>query len=179
MKKTIIITESQFNFLREHSNSPVMFNTFDDKVNEFINTLSTNPQLAKVPEELAQIGITRPKLINSAIKHGRLVRKNKVVEVEGDNGKKTAKMLTTYSVNLDNNSVNKNEAMYKELVKENKVPVMDEPSEEIDDMEECVAAGAAVGGGGTWMNGAEYTVPFGAVQRRSVYKPKTKKKKRK
>lgn len=177
IKRTIIISESQFDFLREHSNSPVMFNTFDDRVNEFISALSANPQLAKVPKELAEIGITRPMLINSAIKHGRLIRKNKVVEVEGDNGKKVAKMLTTYTTNLNHNSVDKNEAMYRELVKENKMPVMDESSESTDDMEECVAAGAAASGGGTWMNGAEYTVPFGAVQRRSVYQPKTKKSK--
>lgn len=198
MKKRIIITESQLQFLLKESDKEYFFDEFKDDVLKFIKELLSNPANAKVSEKLESHDINRRKLIDSLIKVGILSRKQKVTEVENGEGKKESRMMTVYSANTDNATDKLEKAyssfklgkLYSESV--NGEPVMDEEAlfeVEMDEVDEAMAAGASNGNGGTWMGDASFTAPvkFGKKKdpaydhtnmvRKSfnAYNPKTKK----
>lgn len=190
MKKRIIITEEQLRFLIE--NDEYLPDEFHEDVKQFVKDLLSSPSNAKIPERLEKQGINRNKLIDALIEKGFLTRKQTVKEVENGEGKRVSRMLTVYSANMDNGSKKIDEVHKSLFESKDNEELMDEESLfeiEMDDMEECVAAGASNGAGGTWMGDASYTAPvkFGKKKdpaydhtdmvRKSfnVYNPKPKK----
>lgn len=186
MKKRIYITESQFRMLMKEQDE-LTFYAFYNDVLDFIKVLRQSPSTAKVSEKLTANGISREKLIKSLIENGVLSRKqNKPIEVESEDGKKKAKWIVKYDFTEKTKQSESLETVLKtvfdSLYKINESTDIETVDEE-EDIEECTAAGAANGAGGTWMGDASYTVPFmgdkettnhSNLVRRSTYKPKTK-----
>ena len=190
VKRRIIITEAQLKRLLENKTEYLPADFLDD-IKRFMEDLRTNPANAEVPERMKSYGIDRPKLIDAIITKNLAKRKQKPKEVEGKDGKKTARMITIYDIKLDNASKNIGE-VYEDYFKLGKWPtftfgeskdsedVMDEEAlfeVELDsEMDEAMSASAS----------GQYTVPFMGdaetldhtdIVRKSfnAYNPKTKK----
>lgn len=202
VKKRIVITEEQLRKIVENKEE-YLFDEFKEDTLSFVKDLLSSPANAEVKGKMLEKDVNRRKLIDALIENGFLTRKQKVTEVEGKDGKKQSRMLTVYSANTDNAS-KKLQKVYKSL-ELGKLPsffeesvdseeVMDEEALfeiEMDEVDECMAAGASNGAGGTWMGDASYTAPvkFGKKKdpaydhtdmvRKSfnVYNPKPKKSK--
>ena len=157
VKKRIIITEKQLKKILREKKEYLPADFIDD-IKQFMEELRTNPANAQVPERMKSYGIDRPKLIDAIITNNLAKRKQKPKEVEGKNGKKTARMSTIYDIILDNASNNIGK-IYEEYFQLGKWPtynfeesksskdVMDEDAlfeiEMDDELEETVSAGGA------------------------------------
>lgn len=186
MKKKIYITESQFHMLVKEQEE-LTFYSFYNSVLSFIKELRQTPSSAKVDKTLESNGITREKLINSLIENGVLSRKqNKPIEVEGENGKKTAKWAVKYDFSdkkmTSENCMDKIKAVYDSLYKLTESTDVEVVDEEDDSIEETVSAGGAPSADGAGqvitkncgiaIDPNDPTYKRDNLVRRSMYQPK-------
>ena len=184
MSKRIIVTESQYRLLKEYQDELTYYKFYVD-VLRFLKELLDNPSDAKVSDVLKNHGITREKLIQGLVDRNVLSRKNKVIEVpKGEKGKMTSKMLVKYSVLRKNFEKNLHK-LHIELCECVKPSVLRlENEEDFGTLEEegmggAMSCGNALQGGGTSFESGEFVQPIAQVQRREIYNPKPKKKKKK
>lgn len=175
----VILTESQYKLLREFKKKITFYSFYCDAL-DFLRALLKNPGTAKVSERLEGNGITSPKLIKALAKNKILKRvPDKVQEVPiGEDSESEPIIIRKYIVLKPDFEPNLRKTF--KMLTENVISKDIIEDDKTEDIEECDCGGVMQGGTANPNPSAgTYDVPFSGMVTRSVYQPKTNKKRKK
>lgn len=168
--RTILISESQLQSLKEFEDSKVLYYDFESKVRDYMNELKDNPCNPKYDEFFTSHDIPQDVLQNKMIDLGIIKRSDKIDEPEDANGKKHSVHSRKFIFSgADFNY--KIDKLYNTFFKDGEKRLNET---------DCSGVGGDAGGfsvdtnapgGATTTDSTgdyQYTVPFGKVQRRKV-----------
>lgn len=159
--KTIIITESQLNYIKSSIEDEITYYKFFNKVKKFICDLLNDPINANVDDIFANMGINKQKMVDKLINRNVIIRKEKIKELSDGDGNMVSKMIISYDV-PKKNFRRKMKRLYSDIFENKNV---------INEDEGCACNGATGGvasGATSTINNAIYDTPFGKVQRRKI-----------
>jgi hypothetical protein len=178
-KRTVMISESQLDVIREYENGKVLRYEFESKVRKYMEQLQSNPCKPKYDSFFTSHDIPEDVLKNKMMDLGLITMSDKITEPEDANGKKHSVHTRKFTFNSGDFD-NKMGQLYDHF--------FDNGTRTLNETDCGGVMGGGAGGFDTTSPGGAtstdstgnytYDVPFGGVQRRQVGTARKKKKKK-